>query len=207
MAPTRLSRSPRLSPERQRSPPPRPKPRKTSSPGVQATDLLPAGLTFVSAVPSVGAYSSVSGIWNIGAMANGASVTLAITATVSSTSPVTNVAAKTAEDQPDPVPGNDSASATVTPVSADIGITKTVDNATPNLGSNVTFTITAANNGPSNATGVHVTDLLPAGLSLFSAVPSVGTYNSVTGVWNIGALANSANATLSVVATVTGTAM
>jgi len=175
--------------------------------GVQVTDLLPAGLTFVSAIPSVGTYSSVSGIWNIGAMANGASVTLAITATISSTSPAINIAAKTAENQPDLVPANDSASATVTPVSADIGITKTVDNATPNLGSNVTFTITATNHGPSNATGVQVTDLLPAGLSLFSAVPSVGTYNSVTGVWNIGALANSANATLSVVATVTGTAM
>ena len=108
--------------------------------------------------------------------------------------------------QPDPVAGNNSASATVTGQAADIAITKTVSNATPNQNTNVTFTITATNNGPSNATGVQVTDLLPAGLTFVSATPSgATTYNSGTGVWNIGALANGANATLSIVATVTGT--
>ena len=175
--------------------------------GVQVTDLLPAGLTFVSAAPSVGTtYVSGTGLWTIGALANGASATLAITATVNTTAPTTNTATKTAENQPDPVAGNDSASATITPVAADIALTKTVDNTRPNQNTNVTFTITATNNGPSNATGVVVTDLLPAGLTFVSAAPSAGTtYNSGTGVWTIGALANGGNATLSIVATVTGT--
>src|SRR5487761_538091 len=61
-----------------------------------------------------------------------------------------------------------------TPPTADIAITKMVDNPTPNFGSNVTFTITATNNGPDNATGVQVTDQLPAGLTLVSATPSTG---------------------------------
>ena len=57
------------------------------------------------------------------------------------------------------------------------------------VGSNVDFTVTATNAGPSNASGVQVTDLLPPGLTFVSATPSIGTYNSVTGVWNIGGLA------------------
>jgi LPXTG-site transpeptidase (sortase) family protein len=173
--------------------------------GVVVTDLLPAGLTFVSSAASTGTYTAGTGVWNIGPMANPSTATLTVTATANSTSLVTNTATKTAEDQTDPVPGNNSASATVTGQAADIAITKTVDNATPNQNTNVTFTITATNNGPSNATGVQVTDKLPAGLTFVSATPSAGTYTAATGLWDIGAIANTANATLSIVATVTGT--
>src|ERR1019366_1138366 len=178
----------------------------TNATGVVVTDLLPAGLTFVSAAPSVGTYTSGTGLWNIGPLANGANATLSITATVTGTTLVTNTATKTAETETDPVAGNNSASATVIGQAADIAMTKTVSSATPNVGDNVTFTVTATNNGPSNATGVQVTDLLPAGLTFVSALPSgATTYNSGTGLWNIGALSNGANATLSIFATVTGT--
>jgi LPXTG-site transpeptidase (sortase) family protein len=174
--------------------------------GVQVTDLLPAGLTFVTAATATGTYSSVSGIWSIGPVANGAPATLAITAAVTSASPVTNTATKTAEDQMDPVPANNSAAAAINPVSADIGITKTVDNRTPSLGSDVTFTINASNHGPSNATGVEVMDQLPAGLSFVSALATTGAYDPGTGTWDIGPLANGAGATIAITATVTGTA-
>jgi LPXTG-site transpeptidase (sortase) family protein len=173
--------------------------------GLQLTDQLPAGLTFVSATPSVGTYNSGTGVWNIGALTNGSNATLAITATVNTLVPTTNTATKTAENEADNTAGDDSAGATITPVAADIATTKTVSNTVPNQNSNVTFTVTASNNGPSNASGVQVTDLLPAGLSYISSTPSQGAYNSGTGVWNIGALANGANATLSITATVTGT--
>lgn len=173
--------------------------------GVVVSDLLPSGLTFVSAATGTGTYNSGTGVWTIGALANSANATLSIVATVTSTNAVTNIASKTAEVQTDPVSANDLAMATVTGQAADIAITKVVDNATPKLGSNVTFTVTATNNGPSSATGVVVTDLLPAGLTFVSDVPSVGTYNSTTGVWNIGGLANGVNATLTIVATATTT--
>ena len=143
-------------------------------------------------------------MWNVGTLANGASATLTITVTVTSTTPTTNTATKTAEDQTDPVAGNNSASATVTGQAADIAITKIVSNPTPDFGSNVTFTVTATNNGPSSATGVVVNDLLPAGLTFVSAAPS-GPYNSGTGDWTVGALANGASSTLSIVATVNTT--
>ncbi|HVS50545.1 MAG TPA: sortase, partial [Candidatus Dormibacteraeota bacterium] len=173
--------------------------------GVQVTDLLPAGLTYVSAAPSAGTYTAGTGLWDIGALANGANATLSIVAMVTTTNPVTNIASKTAEVQPDPVPGNNLAVATVTGQFADIAVTKVVDNPTPSLGSNVTFTVTATNNGPTGATGVVVTDLLPTGLTFVSALPSTGTYNATTGVWNVGGLANGSNAMLTIVATATST--
>jgi uncharacterized repeat protein (TIGR01451 family) len=89
---------------------------------------------------------------------------------------------------------------------ADIRVTKSVSNSTPAVGTNVTFTISARNLGPNNATGVQVSDLLPSGLAFVSATPSAGTaYTVGTGVWDIGNLAVNATATLRIVATVTGT--
>jgi LPXTG-site transpeptidase (sortase) family protein len=174
--------------------------------GVLVTDKLPSGLTWVSSAQSVGAYDPVTGIWNIGAMANGTSGTLSITATVTGTTPVINTATKTAETQSDPMPGNDIASATVTGQAADIAIVKTASSPTVALNSNVIFVVTATNNGPSDATGVQVTDSVPAGLTFVVATPSAGTtYSPGTGVWNIGALANGSRASLSIVARVTTT--
>jgi uncharacterized repeat protein (TIGR01451 family) len=86
--------------------------------------------------------------------------------------------------------------------SADLSLTKAVDNYTPDIGSNVDFTLTVSNGGPDNATGLEVTDLLPTGYTYISDTPSVGTYNSGTGVWDVGNLANGANATLTITATV-----
>jgi uncharacterized repeat protein (TIGR01451 family) len=71
----------------------------------------------------------------------------------------------------------------------DLAVTKTVNNITPFIGQTVVFTITATNNGPGNATGVSVSDLLPSGYSYQSHLAPVGTtYNSATGIWNIGDL-------------------
>src|SRR5262249_35715954 len=52
--------------------------------------------------------------------------------------------------------------ATVTRILADLSLTKTVNNPAPTVGSNITYTITVSNAGPSNATGVAVLDQLPA---------------------------------------------
>src|SRR5262249_26075161 len=82
--------------------------------------------------------------------------------------------------------------ATETPEQADLFVTKAVDNATPNVGDTVTFTVTLTDLGPDAATNVTVQDLLPAGLSLVSFSPSRGTYTPATGVWNRSSCAPSA---------------
>jgi large repetitive protein len=182
---------------------------------VKVADALPVGLVFVSSTASTGTYDSATGQWTIATIAAGTTATLTITARVNTTSGVTNVAEIVASDQFDPnsVPGNSSAteddiaSATITPLAADLSINKTADIAAPVNGQTVTYTIRVANAGPSAASGVTVNDLLPTGLTFVSATPSAGTYNNTTGVWNIGALANAANATLTIVTAFNGGAL
>jgi len=81
--------------------------------------------------------------------------------------------------------------------SADISLTKNVNNFTPHVDTTVTFTITATNNGPSDATAIQITDQLPTGFTYVSD-DSGGSYISATGLWNIGALANGSSSTLNI---------
>ncbi|MET3020443.1 choice-of-anchor L domain-containing protein, partial [Flavobacterium hydatis] len=81
---------------------------------------------------------------------------------------------------------------------ADLSVKKEVVGVAKKVGDEATFLISAYNAGPYAATGVKVNDLLPSGYTFVSATPSVGTYNSGTGLWDIGALANRGNATLTV---------
>ena len=170
--------------------------------GVQVTDLLPAGLTFVSRHASQGTYNPATGIWTVGTFAVAAPQTLTLTATVVSPVAQTNTATISDADQFDPNPGNNSASSTETPQQADLALTKTVSDPTPNVGDQVTFTVTLTNNGPDTATGVQVTDLLPAGLTFVSSTASQGSYDSVTGIWTVGTVAVATPQTLTLTATV-----
>jgi uncharacterized repeat protein (TIGR01451 family) len=92
---------------------------------------------------------------------------------------------------------------------ADLSLTKSVDNSNPGLGDNILYTITVSNSGIAPATGVYVTELLPAGLTFISASTSSGAYDDTTGLWQIGAIAVNNAATLQITARVdqTGTIM
>jgi uncharacterized repeat protein (TIGR01451 family) len=85
---------------------------------------------------------------------------------------------------------------------ADLSLTQTVSNTSLLVGNPVTFTITLNNSGPANATGVKVKDLLPAGINFTNATSSMGTYNSQTGIWDVGNVASGSNATLTLTGTI-----
>ena len=85
---------------------------------------------------------------------------------------------------------------------ADLELIKTSNKTVVRPGESMTYTLTLTNKGPGSAPSVKVRDQIPAGLTFVSAAPSVGTYNSSTGIWDVGDLANGASATLTITVTV-----
>ena len=79
-------------------------------------------------------------------------------------------------------------------------VSKAADRTSLSIGENATFTVTVQNVTNSSATSVVVTDLLPAGLIYVSSTASTGSYDSVSGQWNVGTLASGATAALTLTA-------
>ncbi|MGB9937116.1 MAG: hypothetical protein ACPK7O_05300 [Methanobacterium sp.] len=177
----------------------------------KVTDLLPAGLQYIShnitgTASNKGIYNATTGNWTgICLDHTGEYAILNILAKViASCTNITNTATLYSNDHSygsfDRV-----GKATVkffVPCAADLGVTKTVNNTNPNLNDYINIALTATNNGPSNATNVTVTDLLPAGFKFISANTLTGSYDNNTGIWTIGNLLSGATAILNIVAQV-----
>ncbi len=166
--------------------------------GVTVLDKLPAGLVYVKD-DGGGTYNNASGIWVLGSLANGASQTLKITANLplSASGTYTNTAQVDTSEQYDSNLTDNTASKDVTAYIADLEITEHLAVVTPDT-KYVTFTIKVKNNGTNDATGITVKDVLPDGLVYVS--DDLGTYNSGSGIWAIGFLANGAETTLNLTA-------
>jgi uncharacterized repeat protein (TIGR01451 family) len=170
--------------------------------GVQLTDVLPTGVTFGSAAPQNACIEEDNTITcDLGHLPNGDSAIVTIVVTPTKVGTITNVASVTGNES-DPDPGNNTAEKSVGVVGADLVVTKTVNITAPNVGDVITYTITVANNGPDEATGVQVIDVLPAGVSFGGYTATWGTYISATGLWNVDDLANAESATMTMAATV-----
>ena len=122
---------------------------------------------------------------------------MSLVVTVTGSSAITNIAEVTAtnETDSDSTPDNhdenedDQDEVTITPQQPDVELTKVVDNSTPNIGEQITYTVVVSNVGSGTATGVVVSDVLPSGLTYDSHTDTAGTtYTSGTGEWNIGSL-------------------
>ncbi|HCK78885.1 MAG TPA: hypothetical protein DHW34_02590, partial [Actinobacteria bacterium] len=143
---------------------------------VTVVDPLPTGLTYQS-------FSSVTGSWSCSASgqsvtcslsgAQDAGTTTEVDITVQASSGLSGDVTNTAtvnSTTPDPDPSSNTDSDTSPPVtSADLSITKS-HTAAAIAGSNLAFTLTVSNNGPSDSQGpITVTDVLPAQMSFVSA--------------------------------------
>ena len=79
-------------------------------------------------------------------------------------------------------------------------------NTNPVPGETVSFSILVRNDGPDPASGVSLTDLLPAGLTPTgnNGQVTTGNYDASTGIWDLGGLAAGATAELTLEGTVDG---
>ncbi len=180
--------------------------------GVVVTDVLPLGITFDEANATVGSYDETTGLWSVGSLNNGSQAVLTLVGNTTQEGTFTNTAELTASDQADPdsAPANgneneddqSSVSIEVTQV-ADLALNKEANQDSFTVGDQVTFTITLTNEGPDEATGIAVTDLLPAGIIFDQANTTAGSYDETTGVWTINSLSNGSQAVLTLVGTTT----
>ncbi|WP_048190976.1 Ig-like domain-containing protein [Methanobacterium sp. SMA-27] len=179
--------------------------------GVVAEYIIPKGFEYVGSSTNVGTLSYIynninkQGIitWNIGYMPKDGSVMTYVTLRVAKvgdkTSDLTPIAKLKQVDQTDNNSSNDQSTFPIIGQNcADIQVNQSYNTNTNNGKHYVTYYITVNNNGPSSATGVQITDILPAGLTYISHSTSNddGTtwndndpaYNPETtnGIWNIG---------------------
>ncbi|MCO6458200.1 MAG: DUF11 domain-containing protein [Pirellulaceae bacterium] len=172
--------------------------------GVTVVDTLPAGVSFQSATASQGSFSEAAGVvtFDVGTLADGATATLSVVVTVNAgtVGTITNTAQVTSNEL-DENPNNNTASepTTVTP-RIDLEITKQDDPDPAVAGNQIVYTLVVTNNGPSAATNVVVTDMLPPQVTFVSAMTPQGTFNTSPGVvtFNLGSLANQASVQLTV---------
>jgi uncharacterized repeat protein (TIGR01451 family) len=171
----------------------------SSATGATVADTFPASLTCTwTCVGAGGGTCTASGSGNINGTVNlpaGGSVTYTASCTISAaaTGTISNTATVTAPGGvTDPTPGNNSATDTDTlGASADLAITKTDGVTTATPGGSVTYTITASNAGPSNATGATVADTFPASLTCtWTCVGAGGGTCTASGSGNINGSVN-----------------
>jgi uncharacterized repeat protein (TIGR01451 family) len=162
--------------------------------GATVADTFPASLTCNwTCAGAGGGTCTASGSGNINntvSLPSGGSVTYTASCTVSAaaTGTLSNTATVTAPaGVTDPTPGNNSATDSDTlGLSADLSITKTDGVTTATAGGTVTYTITASNAGPSNATGATVADTFPASLTCtWTCVGAGGGSCTASGSGNI----------------------
>ncbi len=137
---------------------------------VVVTDVLPTGATYQSASSGC---SEISGTVTCVASAvpAGGQVSFTITAKLASslTGTITN-SASTVSDTPDPDPENNtSTDETSLSPSADLSMTKTANPDPVTAGEQLTYTLTVSNAGPSDASNISITDVVPSGLTVVEA--------------------------------------
>ena len=184
----------------------------TSATDVSLSDVLPAGVSYVSSSSSACTPTNTAGTvtCTVASLAIGASATLQITVTITAGVVGPNSATWT-QSVPSSTGQTSGTSNTVNvPVNyANVTVVKSIDASTPGpfqVGSTLTYDVTATNSATStSATDVSLSDVLPAGVSYVSSSSSACTPTNTAGTvtCTVGALAIGATATLQITVTIT----
>ena len=162
--------------------------------GVVVCDLLSKDLIYLS---STGNYDVKSGLWNIGTLEMGKSVSIDIVTLVNKTGKITNDANVSGREYDWNLSNNYDNKSIGVEVCADLAIEKLVNDTAPKFNSLVEWTLKVTNNGPDTATGVVVCDILPEGL--------ISIDKSFNGTWNVGKLLNNQTKELTIICLVNKT--
>lgn len=134
---------------------------------VQVVEVLPGAVTFQS---TSGCAEDPAGvpICTLGTISAGDNASYTVSTMVDPGASGTLVnSASVGAAEPDPNPGGESVELlTSVGASADLSVTKTASSDSVEVGDPLIYTVTVANAGPSEATGVEVTDVLPAEVTL-----------------------------------------
>lgn len=170
---------------------------------VVVTNRLVGPGIVLSATASQGSaiVSSSEVIFNLGSINANGSASLQVATRPSATGVITNLSTVVSQVQ-DPVTNNNVAVAITTSVStsADLAVSLV---GTPDpvlIGSNLTFRAVVANNGPSTASGVILTNPLPNSVNFVSAITSQGSSTVTNGVFlaNLGSIPPGSSATVDI---------
>ena len=162
--------------------------------GVVVCDLLSKDLIYLS---STGNYDVKSGLWNIGTLERGKSVSIDIVTLVNKTGKIANDASVSGKEYDWNLTNNYDNQSIDVEVCADLAIEKLVNDTNPKFNSLVEWTLRVTNNGPDTATGVVVCDILPEGL--------ISIDKSFNGTWNVGKLFNNQTKELTIICLVNKT--
>lgn len=178
---------------------------------VEVVDAFPAGLTFTGISNASGTFTQ-STVGNtttldLGTVVVGVAETFTLTTTIGAnqTADLTNTATVSTADQIETDLTNNSDDALLDIITADLRISKTDVTDPVNAGEQITYQITVVNDGPDDAAGVVVRDMLPAGVTFASGdvggAANLVTVDGGTGdiIGTIGPLANGATAIVTVV--------
>ena len=167
--------------------------------GITANDKLPDGVTYISD-NSGGKYDPQTGVWSFDSLNVNETKTLTIKVRVNRNGEITNVVDVKSRENPEGTTGNATINAKNS--KADLVIAKTVSTTKAYVGDTIVYTITIANRGTTDATGVLVYEDLLDGLKYLSDDGN-GQYNFNTGIWNIGTLSAGETRVLNIVVQVT----
>ena len=161
------------------------------------------GANIVSISATQSTYCDVYSGCQIGTINSGATVTVTLVVSPTSTGTLTNTSTLFNSSVDDPNMANNSVTeSTAVTGSADLAISMTDSPDPVRVNTNLTYTITVTNNGPNPSSQVKVTDVLPSGVSFVSSMTSLNYYCDNTAgtlTCDLGTLNSGASATATIV--------
>ena len=154
---------------------------------VSVNDTLPDGLKVISSSKDYERSGNIL-TWNVGDLVANQNVSIVLLTQVQKEGQIYNfVTVNTTTNETNSTNNKANNTTYVNPI-CDLAISKSVNASNIYVNESVEWNVTVINHGPSTALDVVVKDILPAGVEVISASPSVGAFDKETKIWKIDSL-------------------